>query len=79
MLQLTAKEFNLLAAFLRNPRRVLSRDQLLEQVWGFDSEVDTHVLEVYVGYLRQKLEEQGEGRLIHTLRGVGYVLKGPDR
>jgi two-component system response regulator MprA len=78
LLQLTAKEFDLLAAFLRNPRRVLSRHQLLEQVWGFDSEVDTHVLEVYVGYLRQKLEEQGEGRLIHTLRGVGYVLREPD-
>jgi two-component system, OmpR family, response regulator MprA len=77
LLQLTAKEFDLLSTFLRNPRRVLSRDQLLEQVWGFDSGVDTHVLEVYVGYLRQKLEEQGEGRLIHTLRGVGYVLREP--
>jgi two-component system response regulator MprA len=79
LLQLTAREFDLLAVFLRSPRRVLSRDQLLEQVWGFDSEVDTHVLEVYVGYLRQKLEEQGEGRLIHTLRGVGYVLREPDQ
>lgn len=75
LLQLTAREFDLLATFLRNPRQVLSRDQLLEEVWGFESGIDTHVLEVYVGYLRQKLEEQGEGRLIHTLRGVGYVLK----
>jgi two-component system response regulator MprA len=77
LLQLTAKEFDLLYAFLRNPRQVLTRDQLLEEVWGFDSGVDTHVLEVYVGYLRQKLEEQGEGRLIHTRRGVGYVLREP--
>jgi two-component system response regulator MprA len=75
LLQLTAREFDLLATFLRNPRQVLSRDQLLEEVWGFESGIDTHVLEVYVGYLRQKLEEQGEGRIIHTLRGVGYVLK----
>ena len=75
LLQLTAKEFDLLATFLRNPRQVLSRDQLLEGVWGFESGIDTHVLEVYVGYLRQKLEEHGEGRIIHTLRGVGYVLK----
>lgn len=75
LLQLTAKEFDLLATFLRNPRQVLSRDQLLEEVWGFESGIDTHVLEVYVGYLRQKLEENGEVRIIHTLRGVGYVLK----
>jgi two-component system response regulator MprA len=75
LLQLTAREFDLLATFLRIPRQVLSRDQLLEEVWGIESGLDTHVLEVYVGYLRQKLEEQGEGRLIHTLRGVGYVLK----
>jgi two-component system response regulator MprA len=76
-IELTAKEFDLLAAFLRHPRQVLSRDQLLEQVWGFDSEADTHVLEVYVRYLRQKLETAGQPRLIHTLRGVGYVLKEP--
>lgn len=77
-MQLTAKEFDLLEIFLRHPRRVLSRDQLLEQGWGFDSEVDTHVLEVYVGYLRQKLEDAGESRLIHTMRGVGYVLREPN-
>lgn len=74
---LTAREFDLLAAFLRNPRQVLSRDQLLEQVWGFDTEVDTHVLEVYVRYLREKLEAAGEARLIHTLRGAGYALREP--
>ena len=72
---LTAKEFDLLAAFLRQPRQVLSRDQLLEQVWGFDAQVDTHVVEVYVRYLREKLEADGEPRVIHTLRGAGYVLK----
>ena len=74
---LTAREFALLAAFVRNPRHVLSKDQVLEQVWGFDTEVDTHVLEVYVRYLREKLEAAGEPRLIHTLRGAGYVLKEP--
>jgi len=76
-IELTAKEFDLLAAFLRNPRQVLSRGQLLEQVWGFNFEAETHVLEVYVRYLRQKLEVAGEARLIHTLRGAGYVLKEP--
>lgn len=76
--ELTAKEFDLLAAFLRNPRHVLSRDQLLEQVWGFDFEAETHVLEVYMSCLRQKLESGGEPRLIHTLRGAGYVLKAPN-
>lgn len=75
--ELTAKEFDLLGAFMRNPRQVLSRDQLLEQVWGFTFEAETHVLEVYVRYLRQKLEAGGEPRLIHTLRGAGYVLKEP--
>lgn len=72
---LTAKEFDLLATFLRHPRQALSRDQLLAQVWGFDSDVDDHVLEVYVRYLREKLEAAGEPRLIHTLRGTGYVLR----
>lgn len=74
---LTAKEYELLELFLRNPRRVLNREQILERVWGFDSEVDTHVLEVYVGYLRQKLEAGGAPRVIHTIRGVGYVLREP--
>jgi two-component system, OmpR family, response regulator MprA len=76
-IELTAKEFDLLAAFMRNPRQVLSRVQLLEQVWGFTFEAETHVLEVYVRYLRQKLEAGGEPRLIHTLRGAGYLLKEP--
>jgi two-component system, OmpR family, response regulator MprA len=74
---LTAREFDLLVAFLRHPRQVLSQDQLLEQVWGFDFEADTHVLKVYMSYLRHKLEAGGEPRLIHTLRGAGYILKAP--
>lgn len=62
---------------LRNPRRVLTREQILQHVWGFDSDVNTHVLEVYIGYLRQKLEAGDAPRLIHTVRGVGYALKEP--
>ncbi len=76
---LTAREFDLLAAFLRQPRQVLSRDQLLEQVWGFDTEVETHVAPVYVGYLRDKLEASVEPRLIQTMRGAGYILKEANR
>ncbi len=74
-IQLTTKEFDLLACFLRQPRQVLSQDQLIEQVWGFDVDTDTHVVPVYVGYLREKLEAGGEPRLIHTVRGAGYILK----
>ncbi len=77
LLDLTPREYELLLYFLRHPRRVLTRDALLDQVWGFTSEIDTHVLEVYVGYLRQKLEAGGEPRLIHTVRGTGYILREP--
>ncbi|TAK35778.1 MAG: response regulator transcription factor [Chloroflexota bacterium] len=76
LIELTAKEFELLTMFMRHSSRVLTREQLLEHVWGFDSEAQTHVLEVYVGYLRQKLEAGGEDRLIQTVRGVGYMLRG---
>lgn len=76
--QLTCREFELLTAFLRQPRHVLTRNQLLEQVWGFDSDADTHVLEVYVRSLREKLEANREPRLIYTLRGAGYVLREPE-
>lgn len=76
-IEFTAKEFDLMSAFLRQPRQALSRDQLLDQVWGFDYETESKVLEVYVRYLRDKLEAAGEPRLIHTLRGVGYVLREP--
>jgi len=74
-IDLTAKEYDLLLILLRNTRLVLSRELLLERVWGFNFEAETHVLEVYVGYLRQKLEAGGEKRLIHTVRGAGYVLR----
>ncbi len=73
--ELTPREYDLLLLFLRHPRQVLSRDLILERVWGFATAVETHVLEVYVGYLRQKLEAGGEKRLIHTVRGAGYMLR----
>jgi len=60
---------------MRHPRQVLSREKIMDAVWGFDYEGESNVLEVYIGYLRSKLEEAGEKRLIHTMRGVGYVLK----
>jgi two-component system response regulator MprA len=72
---LTTTEYQLLELFMQHPRHVLTRDQLLERVWGFDTTVDTHVLEVYVGYLRQKLEADGKPRLIQTVRGAGYALR----
>jgi two-component system response regulator MprA len=75
LVDLTALEFELLHHFLRHQRTVLSRNQLLEAVWGFDAETASNVVDVYVGYLRTKLESAGESRLIHTVRGVGYVLR----
>ncbi len=72
---LTTKEYELLALMLRHPRQVLTRETILEQVWGYDFGGDSNVLDVYIGYLRQKLEADGEKRLIHTVRGAGYVLK----
>ena len=73
-LELTAKEFDLLHYFLRHPRQVLRREQILQEVWGYELG-DDNVLEVYVGYLRRKLEAGGEPRLIQTVRAVGYVLR----
>jgi two-component system response regulator MprA len=75
LINLSPKEFDLLALFLRHPRQVLLRDQILEAVWGYDFDGNGNVLEVYVGYLRAKTEAGGEPRLIHTVRGVGYVLR----
>ena len=72
---LTAREYELLAFMARNPRRVLSRDLLLSRVWGPEFDIETKVVDVYVGYLRKKLENPGERRLIQTVRGVGYALK----
>jgi DNA-binding response OmpR family regulator len=75
-IELTAKEFDLLDYLLSHPRQVITRDQILEQVWGYDFMGDSNIIEVYVRYLRLKLEENGEKRLIQTMRGVGYVLRG---
>jgi two-component system response regulator MprA len=72
---LTRTEFNLLELFMRHPRQVLERGQILEEVWGYDFPTTANSLEVYVGYLRRKLEAGGEPRLIHTVRGVGYSLR----
>ena len=74
-IELTTTEFNLLLLFLRHPRKVLTRDVIMEHVWAYDFEGESNVLEVYVRYLRSKLEANGEPRLIHTIRGAGYVLK----
>ena len=75
VIELTRTEFALLEMFLRRPRRVLERSFILEEVWGYDFPTTANSLEVYVGYLRRKTEAEGETRLIHTVRGVGYVLK----
>ncbi len=74
---LTAQEFRLLEFFARSPRVVLRRERLLEAVWGFDARTASNVVDVYVGYLRRKLEEGGRRRLLHTVRGAGYVLREP--
>lgn len=74
-IELSPTEFELLALLMRRPRQVLTRDIILDRVWGFDFEGSSNVLEVYIGYLRAKLEAADEPRLIHTVRGVGYVFK----
>lgn len=74
-LGLTRREFDLLEVFARHPGQVLSREQLLEQVWGYGFDVETNVADVFVGYLRRKLEAGGEPRLIHTARGLGWALR----
>lgn len=74
-ISLTRTEFSLLEMLMANPRRVLSRSRILEEVWGYDFPTSGNALEVYVGYLRRKTEADGEPRLIHTVRGVGYVLR----
>jgi two-component system response regulator MprA len=75
LVQLTAKEYELLELFLRHPKQVLTREVIFDRVWGYDFGGESNVLEVYIRYLRQKLEEGGEIRLIHTVRGVGYVMR----
>lgn len=74
-IELTAKEFDLLEYLLSHPRQVLTRDQILERVWGYDFMGDSNIIEVYIRYLRLKLEAKQEKRLIQTVRGVGYVLR----
>lgn len=74
-ISLTRTEFSLLEMLMANPRRVLTRSRILEEVWGYDFPTSGNALEVYIGYLRRKTEAEGEPRLIHTVRGVGYVLR----
>ncbi len=74
-IELTAKEFDLLEYLLTNPRQVITRDRILETVWGYDFMGDSNIIEVYIRYLRLKLEANNEKRLIQTVRGVGYVLR----
>ena len=75
VITLTAQEFDLLELFMRHPRQVLKRDMIYEKVWGYDFGGESNVIEVYIRYLRSKLEGSGQPRLIHTVRSVGYVLK----
>ena len=72
---LTIKEYELLELFMKNPRNVLTRDVIYDRVWGYDFGRDSNIIEVYVRYLRQKTEQGGMNRLIHTVRGVGYVMR----
>ena len=74
-IELTAKEYDVLELFMRHPRQVLTRDIIYDRIWGYDFGGESNIIEVYVRYLRAKLEAGGEARLIHTLRGVGYVLR----
>jgi two-component system, OmpR family, response regulator MprA len=74
-IQLTAKEYDFLELFMRNPQQVLTRDQIYDRIWGYDFGGESNIIEVYVRYLRAKLEANGEPRLIQTVRGVGYALR----
>jgi len=75
-IELTAREYDLLEFMSRHPRRVLSRDLLLSRVWGHEFGIETNVVDVYVGYLRKKVDSPGEPKLIRTIRGAGYALRG---
>ena len=77
MVQLTAKEYELLELFMRHPSQVLTRDVIYDRVWGYDFGGESNIIEVYVRYLRQKLEEGDEPRMLHTVRGAGYILREP--
>ena len=75
MIKFTAKEYDLLEFFMRHPNQVLTRGQIFNQIWGYDFGGESNIIEVYIRYLRSKIEKEGESRLIHTVRGVGYVLR----
>jgi two-component system response regulator MprA len=75
VIDLTAKEYDLLEIFMRHPRQVLTREIIYDRVWGYDFGGESNIIEVYVRYLRQKIEMEGETKLLHTVRGVGYVLR----
>ena len=75
IVELTVQEFNLLEFLIRNPRQVLKRDLLYERVWGYDFEGESNVVDVYIHYLRSKLETTDQPKLIHTVRGIGYTLR----
>ena len=77
-IELTATEFELLRFFMRNPRRVLSKSQILDRVWNYDFGGDAHVVEIYISYLRKKIDA-GREPMIHTVRGAGYILRPPPR
>jgi DNA-binding response OmpR family regulator len=74
-IELTAKEYDLLELFMRHPNQVLTRDQIYDRIWGYDFGGESNIIEVYIRYLRSKLEENNEPRLLHTVRGVGYALR----
>lgn len=74
-IELTAKEYDLLELFMRHPNQVLTRDQIYDRIWGYDFGGESNIIEVYIRYLRSKLEAENESRLLHTVRGVGYALR----
>ncbi|MCE7883384.1 MAG: DNA-binding response regulator [Actinobacteria bacterium ATB1] len=74
-IELTVREYDLLLYLAENARKVMTRSQIMNEVWGYDIDVGSNTLEVYVGYLRKKLESEGEPRILHTVRGIGYVLR----
>src|SRR5262247_1568678 len=78
-IELTAREYSLLDYFLRQPGRVLTRPMIAEHVWGLDFDSESNIIDVYIGYLRRKIDAPGEPRLLHTVRGSGYVLRSEDR
>jgi two-component system, OmpR family, response regulator MprA len=77
-IELTAKEYDLLELFMRHPNQVMTREVIFDRVWDYDFGGESNVLDVYIRYLRQKMEEDGDSRLIYTVRGVGYVLREPE-